>query len=119
MTGGFRGAARQRPAARRVVHVGRRRRHHDCRGRRRCGTTRSSQERCQTRTSNLDKVLDQVTGACRQATEELERCLSVTSCQDDEGVIEKDGYPGTARQRGCRCRSTTMSARQAALQSSK
>jgi hypothetical protein len=25
--------------------------------------------------------------------------LSVTSCQDDEGVIEKDGDPGTARQR--------------------
>jgi hypothetical protein len=25
--------------------------------------------------------------------------LSVTSCQDDEAVIEKDGYPGTARQR--------------------
>jgi len=25
--------------------------------------------------------------------------LGVTSCQDDEGVIEKDGDPGTARQR--------------------
>jgi hypothetical protein len=53
------------------------------------------------RTSNLDKVLEQVTRAdCQQATEELERCLSVTSCQDDEGVIEKDGYPGTAPSAG-------------------
>jgi hypothetical protein len=42
----------------------------------RSGTTRSSQERCQMRTSNLDKALEQVTGAdCQQAAEELERYL--------------------------------------------
>jgi hypothetical protein len=41
-----------------------------------CDTLRPSQERRQMRTSNLDKVLDQVTGAdCQQAAEELERYL--------------------------------------------
>jgi hypothetical protein len=42
---------------------------------RQCGTTRTSQERCQVR-SNLDKVVEQATGAdCQQAAEELERYL--------------------------------------------
>jgi hypothetical protein len=59
-----------------VVHVGRQAAALALAAGRRCGTTGSTQERCQMRTSNLDKVLDQITGAdCQQAADELERYL--------------------------------------------